>query len=143
VIVPQEAEVSRREFALSQVNLAECERRYHVASAEFYRQSQAGQTDDRLDDTESAALTQTTDNQIDVVTYNVSAQPRAAPTRFFGRGVAFRARVFGRSALSGRLPVTALVCDRRTNNRSAWLTEAEVGKTAAIPRARKTTFVPA
>jgi hypothetical protein len=42
--------------------MTEFEQRYHVSSAEFYRQFQAGQTDDRLDYTEWAALTQMTDN---------------------------------------------------------------------------------
>jgi hypothetical protein len=51
-----------------------------------------------------------------------------------------RARLGGFSALGGRLPVTAFVFESRTNNRSAWLTDAESGKTAAISGSRNTTL---
>lgn len=49
-------------IAQLQVDLAEFEQRYHLASAEFCRQFQAGQTDDRLDYTEWAALIQMAHN---------------------------------------------------------------------------------
>ena len=61
-VLAYEAEVSRRQLAQLQVDLAEFEQRYHLSSAEFYRQFQAGQTDDRLDYTEWAALIQMRDH---------------------------------------------------------------------------------
>ena len=42
-------------LAQLEVALAEFEQHYHLSSAEFYRQFQAGQTADRLDYTEWAA----------------------------------------------------------------------------------------
>ena len=61
-VLAYEADASRQQLAQLQVDLAEFEQRYHLSSAEFYRQFQAGQTDDRLDYAECAALTQMTDN---------------------------------------------------------------------------------
>ena len=61
-VLAYEADVSRQQLAQLQVDLAEFEKRYHLTSAEFYHQFQAGQTDDRLDYTEWAALAQMSDN---------------------------------------------------------------------------------
>jgi hypothetical protein len=61
-VLAYEADVSRQQLAQLQVDLAEFEQHYHLASAEFYRQFQAGQTDVRLDYTEWAALIQMTNN---------------------------------------------------------------------------------
>ncbi len=49
-------------LAQLQADLAELEKRYGLSSTEFYRQYQAGQTDDRLDYTEWAALIQMVNN---------------------------------------------------------------------------------
>ena len=49
-------------LAQLEVALAEFEQHYHLSSAEFYRQFQAGQTADRLDYTEWAALIQMANN---------------------------------------------------------------------------------
>ena len=57
-----EADVSRAQLEQLQSDLSEFEQRYQLSSAEFYRRFQAGQTDDRLDYTEWAALIQMADN---------------------------------------------------------------------------------
>lgn len=57
-----EAEVSRAQLEHLEIDLAEFEQRYQLSSAEFYRQFQAGKTDDRLDYTEWAALIQMANN---------------------------------------------------------------------------------
>ena len=61
-VLAYEADVSRHQLAQLQVDLAEFEQRYHWSSDEFYRQYQAGQTDDRMDYTEWAALVQMVNN---------------------------------------------------------------------------------
>jgi hypothetical protein len=61
-VLAYEADVSRQQLAQLQADLLEFEQRYHLSSAEFYGQFQAGQTDDRLDYTEWAALIQMTAN---------------------------------------------------------------------------------
>ena len=53
-----------------QVDLAEFEAQYRMSSTEFYRQYQAGETDDRMDYVEWASLVQMADNlqsRIDVL----------------------------------------------------------------------------
>ena len=61
-VLAYEADVSRRQLAQLQVDLAEFEQRYRLSSDEFYCQFQAGQTDDLMDYTEWAALIQMTNN---------------------------------------------------------------------------------
>lgn len=57
-----EASVSRQQLDQLQNDLADLEHRYNLSSDEFYRQYQAGQTDDRMDYTEWAALIQMANN---------------------------------------------------------------------------------
>ncbi len=61
-LLTYEAEVAHQQLAQLQTDLAEFEQRYHLSSDEFYRQYQAGQTDDRMDYTEWAALIQMVNN---------------------------------------------------------------------------------
>ena len=57
-----EADVSRAQLDQLQADLVEFERRYGLSSDEFYRQYQAGQTDDRMDYVEWASLVQMAGN---------------------------------------------------------------------------------
>ena len=57
-----EANICRGQLAQLQTNLAEFERRYGLASDEFYRRFQSGQTDDRIDYVEWVSLVQMAQN---------------------------------------------------------------------------------
>ena len=57
-----EAATSRERVRQLQEDLAGFERQYNLSSQEFYRQFQAGETDDRLDFVEWASLFQMADN---------------------------------------------------------------------------------
>jgi hypothetical protein len=57
-LLDYEAETCRKQLAELQQDLASFEQRYSLASSEFYRQFQAGQTDDRMDYVEWASLFQ-------------------------------------------------------------------------------------
>ncbi len=61
-LLDYEADTCRKQLAELQKDLAEFEQRYGQTSAEFYRQFQAGQTDDRLDYVEWASLFQMAHN---------------------------------------------------------------------------------
>jgi hypothetical protein len=61
-VLAYEADLARAQLAQLQADLAEFEQRYHLSSDEFYRQYQAGQSDDRLDFTEWASLIQMAHN---------------------------------------------------------------------------------
>lgn len=60
-LLAHEAEQSRRQLSQLQADLSEFEQRYGLASAEFYRRFQSGQTDDRMDYVEWASLIQMAD----------------------------------------------------------------------------------
>ena len=53
-----ETETCRKQLAELHQDLASFELQYHLTSAEFYQQFQAGQTDDRMDYVEWASLFQ-------------------------------------------------------------------------------------
>ena len=57
-----EAATSREHLRQLQEDLAGFERQYNLSSHEFYRQFQAGETDDRMDFVEWASLFQMADN---------------------------------------------------------------------------------
>jgi hypothetical protein len=61
-LLAHEADVCRAQLGQLQKDLAEFEQRYGLASAEFYRRFQAGQTDDRMDYIEWASLVQMANN---------------------------------------------------------------------------------
>ncbi len=57
-LLAHEAEQARAQLDVLQADLAEFEGQYGMASDDFYRRYQAGQTDDRMDFVEWAALVQ-------------------------------------------------------------------------------------
>lgn len=57
-----ELEISRAQFEELQADLAEFEAQYNMASQDFLKRFQAGQTDDRMDFVEWASLIQMRDN---------------------------------------------------------------------------------
>jgi len=61
-LLAHEAEKSRSQLAQLQADLADFETRYAMSSQEFYNRYRAGQTDDRMDFVEWAALSQMTSN---------------------------------------------------------------------------------
>ena len=61
-LLRQEAEVCQAQLRQLQADLAEFEQKYHLSSAEFYQQFQAGQTSDEMDYVEWASLIQMVDN---------------------------------------------------------------------------------
>ena len=61
-LLAYEAEVCRAQLSQLQADLAAFERQYQLASSEFYRRFQAGQTDDMMDYVEWASLVQMSDN---------------------------------------------------------------------------------
>ena len=61
-LLDYEAETCRKQLAELQQDLAKLEQRYGQTSAEFYRQFQTGQTDDRMDYVEWASLFQMAHN---------------------------------------------------------------------------------
>ena len=61
-LLDSEAETCRKQLAELQQDLTKFEQHYGHTSAEFYRQFQAGQTDDRMDYVEWASLFQITAN---------------------------------------------------------------------------------
>lgn len=61
-LLRHEAQQCQAQLHQLQADLAEFERQYHLSSTEFYRQFQAGQTGEDLDDVEWASLIQMADN---------------------------------------------------------------------------------
>ena len=61
-LLAYEADTARVQLSQLQQDLAELEQRHSLSSAEFYRRYRAGQTDDRMDFVEWAALVQMADN---------------------------------------------------------------------------------
>jgi hypothetical protein len=61
-LLAYEADICREQLDQLRADLAEFERRYDLASTEFYRRFQAGQTDDRMDYVEWASLVQMFNN---------------------------------------------------------------------------------
>jgi hypothetical protein len=61
-LLAYEADLCRQQLSELQDDLAEIEERYGLASDEFYRRYQTGQTDDRMDYVEWASLVQMRDN---------------------------------------------------------------------------------
>lgn len=57
-----EAEECRRQLKQLQSDLSEFEEQYNLSTADFYRQFQNGQTDDRMDYVEWASLAQISGN---------------------------------------------------------------------------------
>ena len=57
-LLSHEADVCRQQLAQLETELAAFEQQYQLSSTEFYRQFQAGQTDDRMDYVEWASLVQ-------------------------------------------------------------------------------------
>lgn len=57
-LITYEADQTRAQLSQLQADLAEFEQRFGLASAEFYRRYQAGETDDRMDHVEWASLVQ-------------------------------------------------------------------------------------
>ena len=61
-LLAYETDTSRAQLDQLRTDLSEFEARYGMASAEFYRRYQAGQTDDRMDFVEWASLVQMAGN---------------------------------------------------------------------------------
>ena len=61
-LLRHEAEQCQAQLHQLQADLAEFEQKYHLSSAEFYRQFQAGQTSDDMDYVEWASLIQMAEN---------------------------------------------------------------------------------
>ena len=57
-LLDYEAELSQKQLQQLQTDMRQFEQTYHLSSAEFYRQYQAGETDDRMDYVEWAAMVQ-------------------------------------------------------------------------------------
>ena len=61
-LLDYEAELSREQLRQLQTDMHQFERTYDLSSAEFYQRYQAGETDDRMDYVEWAALVQMAHN---------------------------------------------------------------------------------